>query len=223
MHIKYPDFVARTVRAISVPLAGLCDIFIDILLTGQSLGRIVEPSLFYKAHGATGTESTNYLFLNYVLKGMKFTENDSFIDVGCGHGRILAYLKHKRFPGQLCGVEINPDVAIHTKKWTSRHDNIKIIQDDIFNVNIDEYNIFCLARPLSPDSFFLKFVEKLEAQLTHPITLIYLFEQESGYLLHNRIGWKETRWEYYDRKYGFYVIKWPQCFSIWSYDPQQKE
>ena len=70
---------------------------------------------------------------------------------------------------------------------------------------------------------FLAFIEHLEGTLTHPITLIYWYDQESGFLLRNRPGWKMIFREKITRIHGIKIDTWPQGFSIWIYEPTKRD
>lgn len=46
-----------------------------------------------------------------MFNDVNINDNTRFIDIGCGKGRILAEMERIKFPRQLYGIELNPDVA----------------------------------------------------------------------------------------------------------------
>ena len=102
--------VKRFYRKASRKLTHIYDGMCDRRICGCSLVKYV-PSLYRETMGATGSQSTCYWALDKMFKGEHFDENDSFIDVGCGKGRVLAYMVSKKYPCSLTGIELNKEVA----------------------------------------------------------------------------------------------------------------
>lgn len=189
----------------------------DKKICGCSLVKYV-PSLFRESKGATGSQSTRYFVLDEIFKDEQFSINDNFIDIGCGKGRIIAYLLKNNFPGKLNGIELNDDVASFTKKWTNKYKNVSIINGDAFDHDFNSYNIFFLGRPFETE-FFKKFIEKLEQELTHPVKVFYWWDQQSGNFLNYRDGWKIHNRKWIFNIHGFYISNFPQRYSVWTYTP----
>ena len=55
----------------------------------------------------TGSQSTHYSILKKIFDKVNIDESDSFIDVGCGKGRVLAYLVMHDYKCAITGIEIN--------------------------------------------------------------------------------------------------------------------
>ena len=193
----------------------------DRIICGCSLVKYV-PTLFRESNGSTGSQSTRYLYLKEIFKDEFFSSNDNFIDIGCGKGRIIAYLLKNNFPGKLNGIEHNDDVANFAKKWTQKYKNVSIINGDVFEHDLNSYNVFFLGRPFET-KFFIKFVEKFEQELTHPVKVIYWWDQQSGNFLNYRDGWKLHKREWIFKKHGIYLSNSPQRYSIWTYIPPNVE
>ena len=170
----------------------------------------------------TGSESTHYIVLHRIFSHVSLTEEDSFIDVGCGKGRVLAYLLKKRKPCKLFGIEINEISGKVALEWTEKYDQVKISLGNAFHLDYNPYTVMFMGRPFLPKTF-LEFIEKLEKTLTHPITLIYWVDQQSGYYLNKRSGWKMCFREEISTLYGFKIARIPQYYSIWVYDPIAEE
>lgn len=172
--------------------------------------------------GATFYQPTSYMVLNRIFKNVSFTPNDHFVDIGCGEGRVLAWLKAKNFPGRITGIELDTYVASVAKEWMNRHPNsrARLIEGDALQQEYDVYTIVYLFRPFN-EEFFLRLIMRLEAQLTHPISLYYLTDHYSVKYLKGRPGWKLLKRQSICRIYGLFVYTCPQWYSIWTYAPQQ--
>ena len=189
----------------------------DRKICGMELGRFV-PTPYAESHGATGSQSAPYIGLDKILKGLYLTREDSFIDIGCGKGRVISYMVSRGFPCKLTGIEINPDVAKVALKWTSRYPNVEIIEGDAFGLDYNDYTVLFMYRPMETFTFKM-FIELLESTLTHEIKLYYYVDEQSGYYLNDRPGWTLlTRQKMFFVK-GLFIHKEPQRYSVWTYSP----
>lgn len=195
----------------------------DSIICGQSLVEYV-PSVYRddaKGVGMTGSQSTHYLVLNRIFSHVTLSERDSFLDVGCGKGRVLAFLLKKHAPCTLSGIEINEAAAQVALDWTQKYKQVKVIQGDAFRLDYNAYTVLFMGRPFLPKTF-LQFLETLETNLTHPIRLVYWVDQQSGYFLKDRPGWRRQFRETLKTVWGLKISRTPQSYSIWDYDPAMR-
>lgn len=191
----------------------------DKKVSGRDLGAFV-PTPFAKSHGATGSQSAPYLGLDIVLEDFDPSPDDSFIDIGCGKGRVIAYLLRKGCKCKITGVEINSRVAEVASSWTAPFPNVEIYEGDAFGLDYNNYTVLFMYRPMETDTFKL-FINLLEIQLTHDIRLYYYADGQSGFYLNERPGWHILkRSEIYCAK-GYYIHKVPQRYSVWKYIPEE--
>ena len=185
---------------------------------GRKLGVFV-PTPYADSHGATGSQSAPYIGLGKVLKGLYLARNDSFVDIGCGKGRVIAYLLSRGFQCSITGIEINPEVASVAKDWTAKYNNVEIVEGDAFGLDYNDYNVLFMYRPMETDTFKL-FIDLLEMTLTHSIRLYYYVDGQSGYHLNDRPGWTlEKRHNIFFVK-GLFIHREPQRYSVWTYSPE---
>ena len=131
---------------------------------------------------------------------------------------MLAFLLKKHAPCKLCGVEINKVSGQTALDWTRKYEQVNVILGDAFQLDYSAYSVLFLGRPFLPKTF-LQFVEKIEAELKHSVTLIYWVDQQSGYLLRDRPGWEMHYREKVETVCGLRIAKVPQFYSIWTYNP----
>ena len=205
---------------ISIRTFWIQDRLTDYRICGQSLTRYV-PSVFRddaNGVGMTGSQSTSYVILKRIFSHVTLTDQDVFLDVGCGKGRVLAFLLKEHMPCKMYGIEINEVSGKVALDWTRKYKQVNVTLGDAFKLDYDPYTVLFLGRPFLPKTF-LQFIEKFESDLTHPITLIYWVDQQSGYLLADRPGWEMQFRETLEKLYGLKIDKYPQSYSIWRYTP----
>ena len=209
-------------NAVCSRLLNAMDSAIDKRICGESLVEYV-PSIFRddkNGVGGTGSQSTRYMILKRVFSHVTLTPQDVFLDVGCGKGRVLAFLIREKCPCPLYGIEHNPEVSRVVEAWTARYPQTKIMAGDALLLDYDPFTVLMIARPFLPKTF-LSFVERLEQTVKHPITLIYWVDQQSGHLLKDRPGWQMHFREILERINGLKVMRSPQGYSIWTFDPSK--
>ena len=184
------NILTRVENKINNKILVTIDNAIDNKICGVSLSKY-ENSVFRddkNGIGLTGSQATHYSILKKIFDKVNIDESDSFIDVGCGKGRVLAYLVMHDYKCSITGIEINETSYKVAEKWTLNYPQIKLMIGDAFKLNYNDYTVLFLGRPFLPVTF-LEFIELIESQLDHPIQLIYWVDQQSGYLLKDRKGW----------------------------------
>lgn len=201
---------------------GFIDGILDRRVCGISLAKYV-PSIDRNDQaglGGTGSDATHYVFLKRIFSHLNLKDTDVLLDVGCGKGRVLAFLILSKAKCRLHGIEHNESVGRMAINWSEKYEQIHISVGDAFQLDYNEYTVLSLARSFLPKTL-LAFTEQLERTLTHPITLVYWYDGGSGYPLQNRPGWELQFRETVDRIYGIRLFSCPQSYSIWKYNPQK--
>ena len=204
-------------RKLSGQIATAFDISKDLKICGKSLTKYVA-SVDRKVLQATGSQSARYWALDEVFKDMKFSKDDKFIDVGCGKGRILAEMERIKFPGQLYGIELNPDVAEYAQSWAKRYDNLTIMSGNAFELDYNDYSVIMLCRPFL-EEMYVTFLEKMEKDIKHPVTVILYVDNYMAKYVKDKPQWTMHKQEVVFKKgllaYSYYPVR----YSIWTYDP----
>lgn len=193
------------------------DFISDYLITGQNL----IDSNVYTVHTQMQRSqpiSINYLILKKVFSNISISPTDSIMVVGCGRGRVLAFLISQHCSCQLFGVETIEILERDANKWIKRYKNINVFLSDIYEVDYNQYSILFLNQSFSSNEF-LCFLQLLEKQIHHEIKLICVFDYASDILLERRKGWKLNYRDSFFRVYGLQVVTDSITFSIWEYNP----
>ena len=214
----FNPFIRLWIR-LSCRLSRAKDARLDKKICGRSLGKFV-PSPYADKYGATGSQSVPYSGLEEIMSRISLNEGDSLIDIGCGKGRVLAYLKASGYRVSLTGVELNPEVASVASSWAKDCPDISIICGNAFDIDFDLYTHFFMYRPMDLFTFYT-FIRKLEESLTHKITLIYYADIESGLFLDEREGWKVLARDKIFIRNGRFIHLEPQRYSIYEYSPHR--
>lgn len=141
----------------------LKNLFYDLKYTRSFLG--VPLNNQNDIAGFTQTTSTEYTVLEKLFSNISIAARDVIVDVGCGKGRVLAWLMHKRIPNKVIGVEVDPSVSSETKKRMQHYRQIEILTGDITKEAFPlEGTIFYLFNPFS-ELVMRKFIKKIENNL----------------------------------------------------------
>lgn len=206
----------RRIKFYSQRLFQLYDCYWDWRIAGRGLER-TEPAYNDET---LRSMPTKYHALYEIFRDSELTAEDSFIDVGCGKGRVFAYLLKCHFPGSITGVELNPEVAAVAQAWIKRYPQVKIVVGNAFDMNYDDYTVMYLFRPFKR-RFVIQLVQLLESQLTHPLRLYFLTDQFCGDYIDQRPQWHLVRRDTVYRKHGLFLFVCPQRYSVWEYVPQR--
>ena len=215
----YRNFFVRQYIRVTRKLVERYDSAMDKKICGVSLVKYV-PSLYRESKGATGSQSTSYWYLDQILKNAEFTPEDHLFDVGCGKGRVLAYLIGKKYPCKISGVELNKDVAAFGQSWISRYENAEMIQGSAFDLDFNNYTVLFMGRPFE-QPMFEEFIIKLEKELKHPIRLYSWYDQRNKFL-DDRSGWELVERDTGFRSHGLFMFPNPQRYSVWKYVPNEE-
>ena len=220
-HVKYR--VNSLENGFCSRLLNRTDGITDKRICGESLVAYV-PSIFRddkNGLGGTGSQSTHYIALKRIFSRVRFAPSDAVLDVGCGKGRVLAFLIREKCPCRLYGIEHNAEVGKIAEGWAKRYAQVHIIVGDALRLDYDPYTVLALGRPFLTKTM-LAFLERCEDTLTHPVTLVSWCDFQIGIFLRNRPGWEMQAQGKISRLHGMKVYIQPQPYSIWTYDPAKR-
>lgn len=193
------------------------DAYYDYRYTKKRLSLKIKQTVL-NDKDFTGTEACRYSIIKKIFENQTFDSDCRVLDVGCGTGRILAYLYHHNSRCRLTGIEINPIAFQICSSW-ARKKNIEVIQDNIFNISISSYDVFILGHPFSKNKF-LTFLNKIQDESTQPILLICIIDNDYGNYLTRSAGWQLIQQSQIYKYKGLYLLSKPNRYSIWSFNPE---
>lgn len=207
------------------PISNLADLLahdeaIDRAVCGRSLAD--ERASRYADQGAHDAAPTFYFVLEELFGHVELSVESHLLDVGCSTGRVLAHFLRAGLPGRTTGVELDPELAAKAQAWTSQHGRVDVICGSALDLDLDAYTDLYLFNPFSPP-VLQRFIEAIEAQLTHPITLIHMSDNGDTWHYVGRPGWTElasgTIQDYRNsRGYPVRAFTDPQHYTIWHYE-----
>lgn len=191
------------------------DHFTDYRITGQDLTKNGKKS---SGSGAQ-YRSVSYLAINEILSQVNLSIEDKILDIGCGKGRVLAYLLSKNCPCQIYGVEEDRTLANICIGWTKKYNNVHITYGNVYSIDYNNYSVLYLNRSFPRQEAF-EFIHLLEEQVKHPITVVHPFDQSCESIFENRPGWMLQYRKGYFKTHGLQIVRTPRRCSIWTYTPQ---
>lgn len=208
-------WAGKTYSKISRKLITFRDIINDYINCGISLEKYVKS---IDRSISTGSESTRYMALKEIFKDINIKNGDRFVDVGCGKGRVLAYVHSAAKDCEVTGIEFNTPVADYAKKWVDKKKNVNIINGNAFDINCDDYDIFYFNRPFMEETF-VKFAEKMNRELKHPATVICYADSYMSKHLKDLPHWERVKRGVLYKKGIWIYSYYPQLYSILKFNP----
>lgn len=123
------------------------------------------------------TQSIDYLLLKHCLNIISFRQMEGVqvADIGCGAGRLLAYLNFVNPQNFYFGYELNEVVGQKTKDYFSDNENVTIkVGDALTSLGLHE--VYILFNPF-PADIFNQFLEVLR-QPVKGIKILYINASE---------------------------------------------
>ena len=191
------------------------DTYNDYRITGRNLTKSDKSS--------TNTHSdyhpAHYLTINRILSEVNLSSLDRIIVVGCGKGRVVASLLQKYCLYKIYGIEENVALFRVCSEWTKKYSNVHVACNSIFTVDYNEFSVLYLDRSFTRQESY-EYIEYLEQQMQHSITVIFPFDQSSRDIFEKRPGWVLQRREEFLKVCGLQVVNSTKRFSIWMYTPK---
>ena len=193
----------------------------DQLVTGVALDDQAETRL--ASQGAHDPDPTPYFVLDELLGYLTWDEHTHLLDVGCGTGRVLAYVVQAKLPGRVTGIELDPELAARARAWAARHASLEVLTGSALDLDLSPYTGFYLFNPFD-QGILQRFIEKLELEVTRPCTVIHMSDNGDTWRYVGRPGWTELAsgsFQYFLNSRGYHVKVYdhPQHYTVWRYDP----
>ena len=168
--------------------------------------------------GANAMESTNYQWLDQMFKAYPVDKNGSFVDVGCGEGRVLTYLYLRGFRGTMTGIELDEDNAKIATQRTKTCKNIQILQKNVLDCpdTIGQATAVYLFNPFN-ELVMERFIELMEKVCKQPVVVYYCCDKYRQ-LLDKRKGWTILR-----RNLLYSPGRPARPYTIYGYMPETQE
>jgi len=104
-----------------------------------------------------------YYFLSKIDKFFKNHNFQTFVDLGCGSGRVLNFFNRRFKNKKFIGIDFFVDQINYCKKIFSNYNNIKLIQADIVKIDFLKHEADCyfLNEPIKDDMIFTELIKKI--------------------------------------------------------------
>ncbi|MFR3451726.1 MAG: class I SAM-dependent methyltransferase [Collinsella sp.] len=180
---------AASARAACEADQSRADRALDVAVAGEPLAALGDPTVL--GGGACEPTPTPYWILDDLL-GIVFERTDRLLDVGCGAGRVLAYAVATQLPCRVTGVEPDGRLAARAASWTRGRDGLEVIAGSALDIPFGAYTHFYLFNPFD-QVLLVEFLDRLEAQVRRPITLMHMSDNGESFAYLGRAGWMRER------------------------------
>ena len=104
-----------------------------------------------------------YYFLYKIKKVLSKFNFKTFLDLGCGSGRVIDFFSKNLIQVDFVGIEYFSKQYNYCKKIFENKKNIKIVQADFLKFDFFQYDPDCffLNRPINDDLVFIENIKKL--------------------------------------------------------------
>ena len=123
-----------------------------------------------------------YYFLFKILKVLKKKKFKSFIDLGCGSGRIIDFINKNFTNKKIVGIEYFSQQYNYSKKIFEKSKNISIVQSDFTKLNLmrNIYDIYFISAPFKNKKDFFKFMKKITKikKIKNKIIIVINYEKK---------------------------------------------
>ncbi len=166
------DIISQGVR----PLLLDVSISLSESLSGAVTEGDVDLSGRYPDSGAY--EPTPYHVLRAILRHIN--SDDTFVDLGCGKGRILWFIATRRRLKRVVGIEIAPELAQIARENMAKcrlRTPVTIVEGDVSEADLSEGTVYYVAGASFGEKTLRRILEKIRNSLrAHPrnIRILYL-------------------------------------------------
>lgn len=127
----------------------------------------------FRDQGAFATMSTDVLAMGPMFG--KLSREMTFVDVGCGRGRVIRWLLAHGHTGKIVGIELDEEVARCAKKHFAPWPNVEIVHAHILEHLRPEWHFFYLFNPFDATivSMLLKVLSEIHRHDPEPVNVFY--------------------------------------------------
>lgn len=166
--INFKNIVLRFLSRPGCLFSYLFNNLLDIFYLGEPLGKLIGSI----RTDAYRTESSSYYMLNKIFANIEIKPDDVLLDVGCGHGRVIAWWLRQGWKNKIYGIELNELVAQAAAKRFAKYLNVKIISGDVLTNYPQGATLVYLFNPFD-NAMTYKFVQMLNHIPNNNTTVIY--------------------------------------------------
>lgn len=144
--------------------------YMDWKIAGRSLRGLVcnDGEEIYPV------QSITYRVLHCAAPEIHLENDDIFVDIGCGWGRLLGYLINKGIcKGEAYGVDINRQAVEFTKGVFLKNPGVHIIYGDAAQIAIPNATVYFLYNPFG-ENVMGGFLDRIEKTCCHNVRVYYL-------------------------------------------------
>ena len=149
--------------------------------SGETSGAVRLGDLGIAEKDYHDYEPSGWRGLRRAMRGLRVEHSDSFVDIGCGKGRVVAQAARRPF-GRVLGVELSPELAAQARtllageKRRRRCDRVEIVVADVTTWAFpDDVTYAYVYNALSGDALTAMLDRIAESARRRPRALLLLY------------------------------------------------
>ena len=127
----------------------ISDWVFDHFVAGQPFASVPRPKLEHL--GISSSSPTSTLILKKVFSLYAIQTSDVLVDVGCGKGRVIAWWLNLGYKNRIYGFELDGKMASFAKIAFAEHENVTIINGNIFDSFPADADVFYMYNPFGAE------------------------------------------------------------------------
>lgn len=151
-------------------------------------------------------QSLSYRVLRCLAKVIEIHKGDVFVDVGCGWGRLIGYLRRKGLGGkETFGIEINSSAANFSKLVFKHDPHVHICCANAVKCYVPYATVLLLFNPFG-ETVLEEFLDMIESHYHHNIRLYYLHAVHENVFNKRKSRWKLRKRQLLKPRYHIPVV-----------------
>ena len=162
--------------------------------------------------------TSGYREIFAILRELGLTAQDTFVDVGCGKGRVICCAAW-RYPCQVVGIECHPELAdkarVNAERLRRRRGPISVLNINALDFDFTEGTVFYFFNPFGP-GVWADFLTRMHRQAkgSSAIRIVYVNPVHEDVL--KQFAWLQCYQHLGRSQYGFLlhdVSYWQTCWG----------
>lgn len=102
------------------------NVALDVAYTGRPLRHVRAPQPTHPH--AHASHSCDYRLIKEILQAFPLRPQDTFVDIGCGFGRVMVVAARSQPRARVVGIEGDPAVAGAARRLSNRYPTIEVLE-----------------------------------------------------------------------------------------------
>jgi cyclopropane fatty-acyl-phospholipid synthase-like methyltransferase len=161
--------------------------------------------------------TSGYREIFAILRELGLMAQDTFVDVGCGKGRVLCCAAY-RYPCRVVGIEYAPELAdkarVNAERLRQRRGSISVLNINALDYDFTEGTVFYFFNPFGRD-IWTDFLTRMHQQVNGSRTIRIVYVNPVHEEILRQFAWLQCYQRLTQNRYGFLLHEvsfWQTCW-----------